>query len=131
MTSKSGNADTRALVQHSLPPVPAGCPVTAAKLRLYDSSPTAGRTIEAVPNSAAWTENGVTSANQPSTTGAANATSTGAGGFMEWTATSQVRSMYSGSNHGFRVRDATEDAAAGPMRSFRGREAGARRPSSS
>lgn len=129
VTSKSGNANTRALVQHSLPSVPAGCTVTAAKLRLYDSSPTAGRTIEAVPNSAAWTENGVTWANQPSTTGAAaNATSTGAVGFMEWTVTSQVQSMYSGSNHGFRVRDATEDAAAGPMQSFRSREAGSTPP---
>ncbi|MDQ3320009.1 MAG: DNRLRE domain-containing protein [Actinomycetota bacterium] len=83
----------------------------------------------AVPNSAAWTENGVTWANQPSTTGAAaNATSTGAAGFMEWTVTSQVQSMYSGSNHGFKVRDATEDAAAGPMRSFRSREAGSTPP---
>ncbi len=129
VTSKSGNANTRALVQHSLPSVPAGCTVTAAKLRLYNSSPTTGRTIEAVPNSAAWTENGVTWANQPSTTGAAaNATSPGAAGFMEWTVTSQVQSMYSGSNHGFKVRDATEDAAAGPMQSFRSREAGSTPP---
>jgi hypothetical protein len=42
--------------------------------------------------------------------------------------TSQVQSMYSGSNHGFRVRDATEDAAAGPMQSSRGREAGSTPP---
>jgi len=129
VTSKSGNSNTRALVQYSLPSVPSGCSVTSAKLRLYNGSPVSGRTLQALQNAASWTENGVTWANQPATTGsAATAATTSAAGFMEWTVTSQVQSMYSGSNHGFRVRDATEDAAAGPMQSFRGREAGSTPP---
>ncbi len=99
------------------------------KLRVYDSGPSGGRTIEAVPNAAAWTENGVNWANQPATTGvAASATSPASAGFMEWAVTSQVQAMYSGSNHGFKVRDATEGSAAGPEQSFGSREAGSTPP---
>lgn len=129
VTSKSGNANTRALVQYDLPSVPSGCSVTSAKLRLYNNSPVSGRTLEALQNGASWTENGVTWSNQPATTGsAATATTTSTAGFMEWAVTSQVQGMYSGSNYGFKVRDAAEDSAAGPEQPFRSREAGSTPP---
>jgi hypothetical protein len=129
VTSKSGNANTRALVAYSLPSVPEGCSVTSARLRLYNSSPVGGRTLEAVPNSASWTENGVTWSNQPGTTGsAATATTPSNAAWMEWTVTSQVQSMYSGANHGFKIRDAVEDSAASPQQSINSRETGSNPP---
>lgn len=103
-----GVANFRALVRFALPATPSGCSVTLAKLRLYAGSATAGRTLQALRIAASWTENGVTWANQPSTTGAAATTASG-DGWREWTVTSQVQAMYSGSNNGFLVRDQTED----------------------
>jgi large repetitive protein len=49
--------------------------------------------------------------NQPTTTGPA-ATMASGFGYREWTVTSQVRDMYvPGANHGFLVRDATENGS--------------------
>jgi len=112
--SKSGSSNARALVRFNLPAVPAGCQVTGVKLRLYASSYKSGRTLQAFRLNGNWTETGVTWSNQPTTTGtAATAPSRSSAGYMEWTVTSQeVQSMYSGSNHGFLIRDATETAAA-------------------
>lgn len=129
VTSKSGNLNTRALVQYDLPSIPAGCSVTSAKLRLYNSSPKSGHTLEALQNAASWTESGVTWSNQPSTTGtAATATTPSNAGWMEWTVTSQVEAMSSGSNYGFKLRDAAEDGAAGDEQSLSSREAGSNPP---
>jgi hypothetical protein len=82
-----------------------------ATLRLYAGSYKEGRTIQALQLASAWTENGVTWANQPATTGAAATTASGnAAGYREWTVTGQVASMYNGSgNHGFLIRDASEN----------------------
>jgi len=55
---------------------------------------------------------------------AATAATTSTEGFMEWTVTSQVQGMYLDSNHGFQIRHAAENSAAGPGQPFRSREAG-------
>jgi hypothetical protein len=128
VTSKTPNANTRAMVQFNLPSLPSGCSVTGATLRLYNKSPVSGRTLEAYANAAAWTETGVTWANQPATTGSASSAATpSSAGWMQWDVTIQVQSMYSGSNNGFKVRDQTEN---GPSveQQFDSRESGANLP---
>lgn len=128
VTSKSPSLNTRGLVQYSLPSVSAGCSVTSAKLRIYNTSPKSGRTLEALQNAGSWTENGVTWSNQPSTTGtAATAATPSNAGWMEWTVTDQVQGMYSGSNNGFSIRDASEDGP-GVEQSLSSREAGSNAP---
>jgi hypothetical protein len=128
VTSKSPNLNTRGVVQFNLPALPSGCGVTGATLRLHNKSPVAGRTLEALQNNAAWTETGVTWTNQPATTGgAATATTPGSAGWMQWSVTSQVQAMYSGSNYGFKVRDQTEDGP-GIEQQFDSREASTNPP---
>lgn len=106
--SKSG-ANLRALVRFNLPTtVPEGCQVESATLRLYAGSFRTGRTVQALSVNAPWTENGVTWANQPATTGSAATTSSGSG-YRQWDVTSQVQAAFdAGANHGFLIRDAVE-----------------------
>ena len=106
--SQSGSRNNRLITRFTLPAVPANCSVTLATLRLFSSSSTAGRTLQALRVNAAWTETGVTWTNQPATTGTAVTTTSGAG-YREWTVTAQVALMYSGTNNGFLIRDATEN----------------------
>jgi hypothetical protein len=128
VTSKSGNANTRALVQFSLPSLPAGCSFQGATLRLYNKSPISGRTLEAYELSANWTENGVNWNNQPAPTGsAATAATPGAAGWMQWDVSTQVQSMYSGTNNGFLVRDQTENVGSTEQQ-FDSRESGTNQP---
>jgi hypothetical protein len=120
--SKSGSNNARALVRFNLPAIPAGCSVTNVKLRLYASSYVGGRTLQAFRLNGNWNETGVTWGNQPSSTGsAATAPSRTSAGYVEWTVTSQVQSMYSGSNHGFLIRDASENGG-GLKQEFHSRE---------
>ena len=122
MESKSGSNNARSLVRFNLPTVPAGCTVTNVKLRLYASSYTSGRTLQAFRLNGNWTETAVTWGNQPTTTGsAATAPSRSSAGYVEWTVTSQVQSMYSGANHGFLIRDASENGG-GFKQEFHSRE---------
>jgi hypothetical protein len=108
--TKSVNANTRALLQFTLPSLPSGCSLTGATLRVYNKSPVSGRTLGAYRNDAAWTESGVTWSNQPATTGpAATAATPSSAGWMQWDVTSQVEAMYSGSDYGFSVRDESEN----------------------
>jgi large repetitive protein len=118
--SQSGNANFRMLTRFTLPAVPAGCTLTLARLRLYAASATSGRTLQALRVNAAWAQNTVTWTNQPATTGAAVTTTSGAG-YREWTVTPQVALMYSGTNNGFLIRDATESGV-GPEQAFHSRE---------
>jgi hypothetical protein len=105
--SKSGDA-FRAVVGFTLPTPPAGCVVQSATLRIYADSARSGRTLQALRLGGAWTEGGVTWANQPATAGSAATTSSGSG-WRQWTVTGQVTAMYGpGANHGFLVRDANE-----------------------
>ncbi len=47
---------------------------------------------------------------------------------MQWTVTTQVQGIYGGTNYGFKIKDATENAAAGPEQQFDSREAGSNPP---
>ena len=112
VNSKGPSNNMRALVQFNLPSLPSGCSLTGATLRLYNKSPVSGRTLAAYANAAAWTQNGVTWANQPATTGSASTAATaGSAGWMQWDVMTQVQGMYSGSNNGFKVQDQTENGA--------------------
>ncbi|WP_162605917.1 right-handed parallel beta-helix repeat-containing protein [Jiangella aurantiaca] len=123
LMSKSGNANLRALVRFDLPAIPAGCVLDTAKLRLYAAS-TSGtqRTLQVFRLGGSWTENGVTWANAPQTSGSA-ATTTSGSGYREWNVATLVQAMYSsGSNHGFLIKDATEGQDA--EQQFHAREKG-------
>lgn len=122
VTSKSPSLNTRAVVGYALPALPAGCTITGATLRMYDKSPIAGRTLQAIRNAAAFAEGTVNWTSQPATTGpAAAATTPAAAGWMSWDVTSQVQTMYSGANYGFQIRDASENGS-GVEQQFDSRE---------
>jgi hypothetical protein len=123
---KSSNNNMRALVRFALPTIPTGCVVQSATLRLYAPSWTSGRTLQALRVNASWTENGVTWSNQPATTGTAATTSSGSG-YRQWTVTSLVQAMYAGANHGFLIRDATENSGSYEQQ-FHSREKGSDMP---
>lgn len=117
----------RTLVRFTLPTTPSYCSVVGATLRLNATSASAGRTLQAFRAASAWTESGVTWSNVPGTTGAAATTSSGTG-WREWDVTAHVEAMYSGSNDGFLVRDASEGAALAASQSFSSREASSNPP---
>ena len=58
---------------------------------------------------------------------AATATSPGAAAWMQWNVLSQVQSMYSGSNHGFKLQDPSNAGAAAEQR-FNSDDAAANKP---
>ncbi len=122
--SRSG-ANNRTLVRFNLPTIPSGCTLASATLRLYNSAPTTGRTIQAFQVNAPWSETGVTWANQPATTGtAATSVTTASAGWQTWTVTTLVQAMYAGANNGFLLRDASEGSSAARSQTYRAREAG-------
>jgi hypothetical protein len=124
--TKSG-ANSRALYRFNLPAIPAGCQVTSAKLRLYATSYKTGRTLQASRLASTWTETGVNWSNQPQTTGTAATVASGSG-YREWTVTQHVQAMYApGANHGFLIRDATENGS-GLDQVFHSREKGSDNP---
>ncbi len=126
--SKGPRDNFRALVRFSMPAaVPPGCVVQSATLRMFAASARNGRTLQAIPLSSSWTENGVTWNNQPAATGAA-ATTTSGTGYRQWNVTAQVQAMYdSGVNNGFLIRDATENNN-GAEQQFHSREKGQNMP---
>ena len=127
VTSKTGNANTRAFVRFTLPATPAGCSVAFAKLRLYNKSPIAGRTLEAASVNAAWVESTINWTNQPA---AAATSQTGvppaAAGYMEWSVTNEVRGHYT-TNNGFRISDTVESQDSTEQQ-FDSKESGANLP---
>jgi large repetitive protein len=123
---ETGSKANRALVRFNLPAVPSGCSVTGATLRLYAGSASTGRTLQALRLNATWAENTVRWTGQPATTGAA-ATTTSVSGWNQWTVTSHVQAMYSGSNHGFQVRFDVETNPAAEMQ-FHARNKGSEHP---
>jgi hypothetical protein len=128
VTSKTGNSNTRAVVQFSLPSLPSGCAYSGATLRIYNKSPVGPRTIAVLQNDAAWTEAGVNWNNQPATTGTAvTATTPGSAGWMQWDVSTMVEAMYAGSNYGFGVRDQTESSGSWEQQ-FESRESGSNLP---
>ncbi len=88
VTSKSGNANTRALVGFPMPALPSGCSVTGATLRVRNKAPVAGRTLQALRNTATWAEGSVNWNNQPATGATVTtATTPAAAGWMQWSVT--------------------------------------------
>lgn len=120
-------AKRRSLIAFDLPAVPSGCSALSATLRLNATSSASGRTLEALRVDSSWTETGVTWDNQPGTSGAA-ATSASGSGWRSWDVTSTVRSMYSGANHGFLLRDQTEGASGGTLQIYASRESSSNVP---
>lgn len=119
--------DRRTLVSFSLPPIPARCSVTLASLRLFAKSAEGARSLEAYRAAATWTETGVTWNNQPGTAGSPSTTSSGTG-WRAWTVTTQVQSMYSGSNYGFLVKDSIEDEVVPSTQDLSSREGASNLP---
>jgi hypothetical protein len=120
--SKAGS-NLRGLVRFAMPAaIPDGCVVQLATLWLFAGSSAGGRTLEALQINAPWAEGSVSWSNQPSTTGAAATTISGAGS-RQWDVTAQVQAMLgSGVNHGFLIRDAVEGQDA--EQQFHSREKG-------
>lgn len=123
--SKSGN-NARVLVRFNLPAIPSGCQVTDARLRLYSGSYKTGRTLQAIPLAATWSEANVRWNNQPATTGTAATTASG-NGYREWVVPAQVGGMYATGNFGFLIRDSAENAG-GMEQAFNSREKGSDNP---
>lgn len=122
------DTNARTLIRFPLPTVPDLCAVTGATLRLHAGAAAGGRTLEVLRATAAWTEGTVTWATQPGTTGTAVTTTSGSG-WRTWTVTAHVTAMYSGSNHGFVVRDAAESPVLQSyQQDFAGRSAVADQP---
>jgi hypothetical protein len=125
VVAKNGE-NSRALLRFALPALPAGCQITGAELQLRNASAKPGRTIQVFQVAGAWTETGVTWANQPATAGPP-ATAPSASGTMRWNVTAQVQGMYGGANHGFLVRDAAEGSG-DTEQQFHSREKGPDNP---
>ena len=124
VASKNGNANQRALVQFSLPTIPAGCTLSSATFELSAETADTGRTINVSRASAIWSGSTVTWANQPTavagtTVGAASAT-----GWVSWTVTSLVQAHYTGPNTGFIVQDSAENSPPQKLQKFRSIETG-------
>jgi hypothetical protein len=115
----------RAYVYFPLPTIADDCTLTAATLRLYQNSVQGTRTIDAYQAAAAWTEAGLSWNTRPGTTGSpASASAATANAWVQWTVTSLVQGMYSGTNNGFVLKDSTEDAATAAEQRFNARETG-------
>jgi hypothetical protein len=107
------------------------CSVTLAKLRLYASSATSGRTLDAERITASWAEGTVTWNNKPSSTstGAVSIASGSGTGYREWTVTALVTAMYPpGNNYGFLVSDASGLSLLAPEQIYNSDEAAANKP---
>ena len=124
--SKSGNANLRALVNFSMPSLPAGCAIQSATLTMFAGSSASGRTLQALRITSAWTEAGVNWSNQPTTNG--TATTASGSGNRNWDVTALVQAMYvpGGGFHGFMIRDAVEGQSA--EQQFNSREKSTNRP---
>ncbi len=104
-----GGSNLRSLVRFLMPPMPAGCKVEAATLRLYAGGYKDGRTLEAWRLDDAWSETTVTWGDAPATAGTPVTAASGAG-YRDWNVTSHVQTMYDSSEHnGFLIRDATDN----------------------
>ncbi|HUR83841.1 MAG TPA: DNRLRE domain-containing protein [Solirubrobacteraceae bacterium] len=103
------------------------CSLTSATLRLHTASSAAGRTLEALRVTSAWTETGVTWNSAPTTTTTGQANTSSGSGYRAWTVTTQVSSMYAGTNNGFLIRD-SGGALVAPENTFESRESATNKP---
>ncbi len=65
---------------------------------------------------------------QPTTTTTGMTTTASGTGWRQWSVATQVQAMYAGTNYGFLVRDATEDAGSAQLQTFSSRQAAGNRP---
>ena len=107
--AKSATEAKRAFVFFGLPSVPNGCTLTDAKLRLYLNSNQGTRTMEVYRAAAVWIDTTITWNNQPGFAGTPATTVISGTGLKEWTVTTLIQEIYSGSNNGFVVKDSVED----------------------
>jgi hypothetical protein len=121
----------RTFVRFPMPTVPNRCRVTTATLRIFAESQTAGRTLGAYradPTVAAWTEAGLSWANQPAHVGtAATTVMPNSDQYVEWTVTALVREVYSAGNNGFVVRD-QDETGSGAWQQFHSRSVATDKP---
>jgi CSLREA domain-containing protein len=116
--------NARSLFRFALPTDASNCALESATLRLYNASPTEGRTLEAVPLAGSWSESTLTWMNQPGVlSGAVPATAASREGYQEWDVLAHVQAMLeSGVSYGWQIRDATENDFEGGDQSFLSRE---------
>ncbi|TCK20923.1 DNRLRE domain-containing protein [Pseudonocardia endophytica] len=125
--SSSNSGDQRALVQFDLPALPDGCTLTGATLQMYHASGTAGRTILAGRNTSSWTASTVTNDNRPTssiTDAGSSVSPSEPGTTQQWAVTPVVAAQYRGPNHGFVVRDQTENSSPAATQSYSSTEGG-------
>jgi hypothetical protein len=115
MVKTSLSQNQRTLVRFALPSLPATCVLTSAQLRLYNISPTSGRTIDIYrgdPAAPLWAEATVTWANRPPAVGTAvSSVTVSVGGWQTWTVTNHVLVHYAGTNNGLILRDSIESVS--------------------
>jgi hypothetical protein len=122
--TQNGSRNRRGFVYYPLPSLGDGCSVTAATLRLYQTSTAGTRTIEALRASSSWTESALNWNNQPSATGTPVGTvANSAGAWVTWNVSTLAGQLYSSGNYGFVLRDSAEDAATAAEQQFQAREA--------
>ena len=116
--------NARAMFRFNLPDDSADCVLESATLRLYNESPTEGRTLTATPLGASWLESSVTWFNQPGLLqGAAAVSSTVRHGYTEFDVKEHVLAMLeAGVSHGWSLRDANENDPEGGDQSLLSRE---------
>lgn len=111
----------RAFFNFALPSVPAGCQAVVAELRLRKFSAFPGR-VRVVGNAAAWTEAGVTWANQPGTSGTGVVHNQDSGPlYWDWDVSAETRDLY-GASYGLQVRWENEANASDLNTKFYSRE---------
>jgi hypothetical protein len=118
------------LVRFTLPSLQL-CSVTLAKLRLFATSATSGRNLEADRVTQAWAEGTVTWTNAPlvTSTGAVTIASGSGTGYREWTVTSLVTAQYPpGNSYGFLVSDSSGLSLLAPEQIYNSDEAAANKP---
>jgi hypothetical protein len=124
------SANRRVLLKLDVPTVPGGCALTDATLRPYNSSGIAARTIAVLrlDHAIAWTETGVTWANQPAEVAGAVTGPVVVGAWQSWTVTPLVSAIGAGAvDNGFVVRDAAEDSLSGISNNYDSRDTGSGR----
>lgn len=108
----ANGSNRRTYLRFTMPSRPAGCVLEQAELRLYNSAPTGGRTIDvyrADPGAPLWEAGSLTWNNQPGRAGTAVGVTTPAGaGWQSWIVTDHARTLLTGTNNGFVLRDRTE-----------------------
>jgi hypothetical protein len=122
--------DARSFVRFDLSPcsIDSSAEIETARLDLYlATAPAAGRTHELHRVTASWTELALTWLNQPAVAGAATSsapTGTSSGVTVSWNVLGDVQAFVSGTqtNHGWRIKDASEDSLTAQTATFGARE---------